>query len=102
MYLSAKGVFTGIAIGAIGGAGIGFALDAPGKGAAIGAGAGLLLPLIAEAAEGMFDSEKADAVNAIKKLRAAVIAKDATKAAEAQQEVAVALAALATPEKDKK
>lgn len=94
MYLSIKGVITSTVIGAAGGAGIGLAFDAPGKGAAIGAGAGLLLPLIAEAAEGMFEADKANAVNAIKALRKAIKAKDPAAAAKAQGEVSEALAKL--------
>lgn len=74
MYLSWKGIAVSTLLGAGVGAGIGYAKGNTAMGAGIGAAAGAVLPVTAEVIEGWFDGDRAKAVSAMKKLRAAAAA----------------------------
>lgn len=76
MYLSWKGIAVSTLLGAGVGAGIGYAKGNTAMGAGIGAAAGAVLPVTAEVIEGWFDGDRAKAVSAMKKLRAAAMKGD--------------------------
>lgn len=95
MYVSAGGLVVSGVIGMA--AGIGTAVAAKKSvigGAAIGLVGGVALPLIADGVTGALNPERAAAVTALKKLRAAIVDKKPAEAATAMGEVNQAVAKL--------
>lgn len=89
MYLSWKGIAVSTLLGAGVGAGIGYAKGNTAMGAGIGAAAGAVLPVTAEVIEGWFDGDRAAAVTAMKKLRAAAMKGEEEEAIENEMKDAV-------------
>lgn len=95
MYVSFGGVAVSAAIGTA--AGIGTAMATKSSvagGAALGFAAGVALPLVADLTTGALNPERAAAVTALKKLRAAIVDKKPAEAATAMGEVNQAVAKL--------